>query len=157
LIYVHTLESSNFQDPLNPKFENVLLGEVGSPRDEFRWDTDLKFGDFTFGYQLRYIGEQYVGDATYENFNTTNGIPATNLDFADQIEYDEVFYHAIRFQWDIANQSGRGGLRFYAGVDNLLNTFPPLGLTATGASTAGDDAIYRTTGRTFYAGFRARF
>lgn len=158
LIYVHVLESSNFQDPLDPKFENVLLGEIGSPRDEFRWDTDLRFGDFTFGYQMRYIGEMYVGDATAENFQTVNGIPATNLDFADQIEYDEVFYHAIRFQWDIANPAGgRGGLRFYGGVDNLLNTFPPLGLTATGASTGGDDAIYRTTGRTFYAGFRARF
>jgi outer membrane receptor protein involved in Fe transport len=75
------------------------------------------------------------------------------LDFADQIEYDEVFYHAIRFQWDVANPAnGRGGLRFYVGVDNLLDTYPPLGLTATGV-----DAIYRTTGRTFYGGFRARF
>jgi outer membrane receptor protein involved in Fe transport len=153
LIYVHVLESSNFQDPVRPNFENVLNRELGSPADEFRWDTDLKFGEFTFGYQLRYIGEQYVINATYENFNTVNDEPPTNLDFADQVEYDEVFYHAVRFQWDLANPaSGRGALRFYAGVDNLLNTFPPLGLTATGV-----DAIYRTTGRTFYAGFRARF
>jgi hypothetical protein len=158
LIYVRVLESSNFQDPLDPNFENVLLGELGSPKNEFRWDTDLKVGDFTFGYQLRYIGKQYVADSTYENFNTTNGTPATNLDFADQFEYDPVYYHAIRFQWDIANPSvARGGLRFYAGVDNLLNTFPPLGLTATGAPSVGTDAIYRATGRTFYAGFRARF
>ncbi|HZF44341.1 MAG TPA: TonB-dependent receptor [Sphingomonadaceae bacterium] len=152
LIYVHTLESSNFQDPIRPKFENVLRRELGTPADEFRWDTDLKFGAFTFGYQLRYIGEQYV--STFESFNTTNGEPPTNLDFAVVDEYPEVFYHAIRFQWDVTNPAnGKGGLRFYVGVDNLLNTFAPFGLTGT----VGTDAIYETQGRTFYAGVRARF
>jgi outer membrane receptor protein involved in Fe transport len=152
LIYVHTLESSNFQDPARPNFENVLRRELGTPADEFRWDTDLRFGDFTVGYQLRYIGEQYV--STFESFNTTNGEPPTNLDFAVVDEYPEVFYHSIRFQWDVSNPaSNKGGLRFYVGVDNLLNTFAPFGLTGT----VGTDAIYETQGRTFYAGFRARF
>lgn len=154
MIYVHTLESSNFQDPARPDFENVLLEELGTPADEFRWDTDLKYGDFTFGYQLRYIGKQYLLNSVAENFTTVNGEPPSNLDFATVSKYPRVFYHNIRFQWDITNPvSGKGGLRFYAGVDNLLNRFPPFGLTGT----VGTDAIYETQGRTVYGGFRARF
>jgi outer membrane receptor protein involved in Fe transport len=163
LIYVHNLKNSNFQDPQRPDFENRVLGELGTPADEFRWDTNLTVGDVTFGYQLRYIGEQYV--SVYEDFNTLQGRPPENLDFADIIEYPETFYHAIRIEWNIDN-SGNGlgrDFRLYAGVDNLLNTFPPLGLTGTGAGGAGGDrgtgtaAIYESQGRTFYAGFRARF
>jgi hypothetical protein len=154
LIYVHTLESSNFQDPVRPDFENVLLGELGTPRDEFRWDNDLTIGDFTFGYQLRYIGEQYVINSVAENFTTVNGEAPTNLDFADVIEYPETFYHNIRFQWDVTDSAfENGGLRFYAGIDNLLNTFPPFGLTGT----VGTDAIYEAMGRTYYAGVRVRY
>jgi outer membrane receptor protein involved in Fe transport len=152
MIYVRTLESSNFQDPARPAFENVLLRELGVPKNEFRWDTDLRLGEFTLGYQLRFIGRQYV--STFESFNTTNGEPPTNLDFAVVEDYPKVYYHNIRFQWDIDNSlTGKGGLRFYAGVDNLLNKFAPYGLTGT----VGTDAIYETQGRTFFAGFRARF
>lgn len=152
LIYVHTLESNNYQNPTDPTNVNVLLGELGTPKDEFRWDTDLKIGEFTLGYQLRYIGRQYV--TTYESYNTTNGQPPTNEDFADVRRYPRVFYHNIRFQWDITNPDDKkAGLRFFAGIDNLFNRFAPFGLTGT----VGTDAIYETQGRTFFAGFRARF
>jgi outer membrane receptor for ferrienterochelin and colicin len=163
VIYVHNFETSNFQDPVRPTFENRILGELGDPKDEFRWDTDLTFGDFTFGYQMRYIGEQFVNAA--EDFTSVNDSPPENLDFATVTEFPEVFYHAIRFEWNVPNvNNNKSNLRFYAGVDNLLNTFPPFGLTGTGGFGAGNDraspsnaSIYETQGRTFYAGFRARF
>lgn len=163
VIYVHNFQTSNFQDPVRPKFEDRILGELGDPKDEFRWDTDLTFGNFTFGYQMRYIGEQFVDTA--ESFRTVNGSPPENLDFATDIQFPEVFYHAIRFEWNIPSpNNGKSNYRFYAGVDNLLNTFPPFGLTGTGGFGAANDraspsnaAIYETQGRTFYAGFRARF
>ncbi|PSJ43537.1 TonB-dependent receptor domain-containing protein [Allosphingosinicella deserti] len=162
VIYVHNLDNSNFQDPQNPDFENRVLGELGTPKDEFRWDTDLAFNDFTFGYQMRYIGPQYV--SVYEDFNELQGRPAENPDFADTIKYPKTFYHNIRLQWDIPGvDGGESKFRLYGGVDNLLNTFPPLGLTGTGTGGAGGDrgtgnaSIFEALGRTFYAGVRARF
>lgn len=163
LIYTHNFQISDYQDPQRPDFEDRILGELGDPKDEFRWDTDVTFGDFTFGYQLRYIGEQYVNTA--EDVVSVNGNPPENLDYATDLETPEVFYHAIRFEWNIPRGSGFGkDFRFYAGVDNLLNTYPPFGMTGTGDFGANNDratpsraAIYETLGRTFYAGFRARF
>jgi outer membrane receptor protein involved in Fe transport len=162
LIYVHNIKNSNFQDPQFPDFENRVLGELGTPKDEFRWDTDLTLGSVTLGYQMRYIGPQYVG--AYEDFNELQDRPAENADFADITEYPETFYHNLRLQWDLpGSDGGPSKFRLYAGVDNVLNTFPPLGLTGTGLGGAGGDrgtgtaAIYEAMGRTFYAGVRARF
>lgn len=161
-LLVHNFKTSNFQDPQRPTYENRILGELGDPVDEFRWDTDLSFGDFTLGYQLRYIGKQYVN--TYEDFNALQGRPPENLDYADIAKYPEVFYHNVRAEWNLpATDGGASRFRLYAGIDNLLNRFPPLGLTGTGTGGAGGDrgtgnaAIYETQGRTFYAGFKARF
>ena len=41
----------------------------------------------------------------------------------------------------------------YLGVDNVLDTLPPLGLIGNGAG----DAIYDAIGRTVYVGFKANF
>ena len=151
LIYTHNLKISNFQDVTNPTFENRILSELGDPKNEFRWDTDIGYREFTFGYRMRYIGPQYI--STYEDFNSLNGLPANNIDFADRKFYNEVFYHDLRFEWDV-NKSGEGpNLNFYVGADNVLNTHPPLGLTGTGAGSA----IYNFRGRSYYAGARARF
>jgi outer membrane receptor protein involved in Fe transport len=168
LIYVHNLETSNFTNPADPEFENRVLGELGDPQDEFRWDTDLTYRNFTFGYRMRYIGEMVVN--LYEDFNELPGAcrppapcPPNNLDFADTIEYPETFYHDIRFEWNVPAGGIRPELQFYTGIDNLLNTFPPLGLSGSGTGGAGADrgtgnaAIYEALGRTFYAGVRARF
>jgi outer membrane receptor protein involved in Fe transport len=157
LIYVHMLQSANFQDPANPKFENHLLEELGDPKDEFTWDTDLSLGHFTLGYRMRFIGKMYVN--TYEDFNVLQGRPAENADYADIHKYPATFYHNIRVQFDLKNS-----YQFYAGVDNLLDTFPPLGLAGTGTGGAGSGdrgtgnaAIYDSMGRTFYAGFKVRY
>jgi outer membrane receptor protein involved in Fe transport len=42
---------------------------------------------------------------------------------------------------------------FYAGLDNLTNTKPPLGLTGIG----GGSGEYDNRGRFFYAGVLAKF
>lgn len=162
LIYVHNFETSNFEDPANPGFENRILGELGDPKDEFQWSTDLTLNDITFGYQMRYIGKMWVG--AYEDFNSVQGRPPENLDFADIRQYPETFYHNIRFEINLDGLGGIGkNFRFYGGIDNLLDTYPPLGLSGTGGGGAGNDrangtaAIYDIMGRRFYTGFRARF
>ena len=152
LIYSHQLTNSNFQNPNDPTFENRLLGELGDPVDEFRLDLDFTSGPFTFGYELRYIGSMWVN--AYEDFNSLNGLPPQDADYADIRKYPEVFYHDVRFDWKIREGGGIGeDLNFFVGVDNVFDREPPFGLTGTGAGSA----IYPIRGRNYYAGFRARF
>jgi outer membrane receptor protein involved in Fe transport len=164
LIYVHNLQTSNFLNPSDPNFENRILGEVGDPKDEFRLDADLRYKAFTFGYRLRYIGP--AAFSAFEDANPLDsacsaaGCPPNNADFADRDSVPAVWYHDIRFAWDLDNLGGLGkSFQFYFGVDNLLNRKPPLGIAATGTGPGGvgNGAIYDIRGRNFYGGFRARF
>jgi outer membrane receptor protein involved in Fe transport len=163
LIYTHNLQVSNFENPALPKFENRVLSELGDPKDEFRLDTELSLGAATLGYRMRYIGKMYT--SLYENFqelpsacSTPTVCPPNNLDVVSPSEFPEVFYHDLRFAYEI-NQK----FEFYLGVDNLLDTHPPFGLSGTGTSGTGGDrgtgnaAIYDAFGRKAYAGFRANF
>ena len=113
---------------------------------------DLKVKAFTFGYKLHYIGPMYLN--AYEDFNSLQGRPPQNADYAAIQTYPAANYHSIRFQWDIDNTVGFAkSFQFYVGVDNLLDRHPPLGLTGTGAGSA----IYDFRGRSYYSGFRAKF
>lgn len=146
LIYTHLFERSNFESFGDPDFENRILGELGDPEDEFRWNVDLRLGAVTFGYEMRYIGPMYLN--TFEDFNSLNGNPPENDDYADIRKYPETFYHDVRVGFELDD-----AFDFDLGVDNLLDTNPPLGLTGIG----GASGIYRIKGRTFYAGVRAQF
>ena len=153
---MHTIKRSNFEYPTNPSFENRILSELGDPQDEFRFDMDLGYRAFTFGYRLRFIGPQLT--STFENFRDgINGLPAANIDAISPQEYPIITYSDLRFEWNVGSDTGEGdrskGLRFYAGVDNVFDQLPPLGSTATGAGSA----IYDFRGRSFYAGARVRF
>ena len=152
LVYTHNLKISNYVNPVLPDFENQLLGELGDPKDEFRLDVDLGYKAFTLGYRMRYIGPMWVN--AFEDFNSLQGRPAQDADYADVRKYPKTFYHDLRFEWNVSTD-GRDdeNLRVYAGVDNVLDTKPPLGSTATGAGSA----IYDVRGRSFYIGFRTRY
>lgn len=158
LIYTHVLKVSDFQDPINPDFENRILGEVGDPQDEFRLDVDLSYNEFTFGYRMRFIGEQTV--ATYEATNGLQDRAPENSDFSDIEEVPIITYSDLRFEWNLGDRTGiANDLRFYVGVDNVFDRRPPLGITATGAGpgAVGNAGVYDVRGRAFYSGFRARF
>lgn len=153
LIYTHLFERSNFEDPTFPNFENRILSEVGDPQDEFRWNVDLKFGAFNIGYQMQYIGPQVLN--LYEDTRALPGAttpgrtpPPNNLDYADTEVYPSVFYHDVRFGVDVQDK-----FELTFNVNNLLDTNPPLGLTGIGAGSS----IYRVRGRSYSAGFLAKF
>jgi outer membrane receptor protein involved in Fe transport len=148
-IYTHQLKNSNYQDPTNPDFENRLLSELGDPKDEFRWNLDLKLDRVGLGYEMRYIGPMLT--SLYEDFYSLQGRAPQNADWADIKSYPAVLYHDIRFDYQIGNEGS--GLNFFMGIDNFTDKEPPLGSTATGAGSA----IYNIRGRTYYSGFRARF
>jgi outer membrane receptor protein involved in Fe transport len=144
------LDRSNYTDPTNPDFRNVIVGkkggELGDPRDSFNWKSSIERGPITFGYEMRYISPMYLN--TYEDFNSVQGRPPQNLDYADRQKYPQRFYHDLRLGIDATRE-----FNFYLGVDNVTNTKPPLGLTGIG----GGSAIYDVRGRFLYAGVVAKF
>ncbi|MEA1071245.1 TonB-dependent receptor domain-containing protein [Sphingomonas sp. LY160] len=152
LIYTHNFEISNFQDPTNPDFETRVLGQLGDPEDEFRWDFDFGLGPVTLGYRARYIGPMYFN--TYASLFEINGLPATDVDAFPDRKFKAVSYHDLRADFDIAKDGRGNAYKFYVGVDNVFDKGVPKGATtATGAGSA----IYSFRGRSYYAGFRARF
>ena len=163
LIYVHTIKASDFQNPADPTFEDRLLEEVGTPKDEFRLDTDVRIGKLTVGHRLHYIGPMYV--SRFEDFNQLEtacsiaGCPPNDLDWADTRQFPAVWYNDIRLQWDTGPMGMVKNVQIYGGIDNIFDRHPPLGTTATGAGPGGVGAtsIYDIRGRNYYAGIKARF
>ncbi|MCW3846113.1 TonB-dependent receptor [Sphingomonas sp. LB-2] len=153
LIYVHVLKNSNYQDPTNPAFETRVLGQLGDPGDEFRWDFDFGYKPFTLGYRVHYIGPMYYNG--YATLFPLNGQNPTDVDAFPTQRFGAITYHDLRLDIDVAGDEASGGsLKFYMGVDNVFNEGVPRGATtATGAGSA----IYSFRGRNFYAGFRSRF
>jgi outer membrane receptor protein involved in Fe transport len=150
LTWTHVLNRSDFTDPSNPDFEDVIVGkhggEIGDPRDAFNWNTSLQHGRFTLGYQLRYLSRMYIGN--YEDTNSVQGRPPENADARDIFSYPARFYHDVRLGIDVGPK-----YNFYIGADNVTNTKPPLDATGIGGFTA----IYDNRGRFYYAGFIAKF
>lgn len=158
LTYSHNLKNSNYENPTLPDFENRILGELGDPKDEFVASIDIIKGPFTFGYQMHYIGPMWVN--AYEDFNALQDRPPQDADYADIRQYPRVFYHDVRFEWELPSAGMAKSFTFYGGVDNIFNKTPPLGSTATGERLAGGGnggPIYSVRGRQFYAGFKANF
>lgn len=162
VLWTVNLVNSNFENPAIPTLENRILEELGDPKNEARFDLDLTYNKFKMGYRLRYIGPMYTG--AYENFNVLPAActsptvcPPFNADAAEVVKYPSVFYHDIRFEYNLDEK-----YQFYAGVDNLFDKHAPLGLAGTGTTGitdrgTGNAAIYEAFGRKLYAGFRAKF
>jgi outer membrane receptor protein involved in Fe transport len=150
LTYTHVIDRSNYLDPTNPSFQNVIVGkhggELGDPEDSFNWNNSLQHGPFTFGYQMRYIAPMYVN--AYEDFNSVQGRNPENPDYAEIHKYPARWYHDVRLGIDATKN-----FNFYMGIDNLTNTKAPLGLTGIGAGSG----IYDVRGRFYYAGVTAKF
>ena len=158
-------ELNNFTDPTLPFVPNRQLSELGDPKWSFNASVNYDFGNWDLRYNLRYIGKQTIGAFEAQNSftgvcpasgTTTLGsctpgqlttLPPTNADQFPQIYYPDVFYHDIRLGIDVGND-----FRFYAGVSNLFDRQPPLGLLGT----AGGDP-FDSFGRNFFFGFEANF
>jgi outer membrane receptor protein involved in Fe transport len=157
--YTHQLKNSNFENPIDPNFENRLLGELGDPVDSVRGTLNLTKGAVTFGYQVRYIGSMYVG--AYENYNALQDRAPQDADYSEFSKYPDVFYHDFRVDFAVkGGPNATSDLNFYVGIDNAFNRNPPLGLTGTGervASGGNGSNIYLIRGRNFYAGARVKF
>lgn len=174
-IATRVLERDNFTDPTNPTSPNRQLSELGDPAWSANLSLTYDFGNWDLRWNTRYIGRQTIG--AYEDQNSytalcptsgvnmgvtpnTGGIngaavPCTagtlvrvapnNADLFPRVWYPDVFYHDIRVGWDVNDK-----FRFYAGVNNLFDRQPPLGLLGT----AGGDP-FDSFGRNFFFGIEA--
>lgn len=142
----HQLENTSFTDPTDPTFGDTIVGELGSPKDQFNLNIDTKLNHFFVNYQMRYLSKQSV--TVYEDLNSFEGRAPQNADYADILYYPDVMYHDVRFGVELNK-----GSMFYIGVDNLTNRLPPLFSTGIG----GGSAIFDNVGRRFYIGVNARF
>lgn len=145
-IWTRTIQRSNFTNPADPTFENVILGELADPKNQVNLNTSVKLGNVTLGYQFRWIDKMYLN--TFEDYNGVNGLPPQNTDFAPIQQYPSVSYSDIRLDIDATEK-----FNVYLGVDNMFNKQPPYGLTGVGEGSG----IFDVRGRYFYAGFRAKF
>jgi len=151
LYYSYLIKSSNFTDPTNPDFEDVLRGELGDPKHEAVFDADLTVGRYTFGYGARFVGQMYLGD--YEFYNSLNGLDPQNPDAYPQQTFPDVMYHDLRMTVQIEDKVPVETGEFFFGVDNVFDKKPPL--SATGLTEGS--AIYDVWGRRFYMGFKLDF
>ncbi|MFN0045556.1 MAG: TonB-dependent receptor domain-containing protein [Sphingorhabdus sp.] len=166
-IATRVITLNNFVNPLQPTEPNRQLSELGDPKWSASFSLSYDFGDFDVLYAARYIGKQTIG--LYETQNSYTAIcpvsgvtpnqggtctpgqltviPPNNADAFPRVYYPDVLYHDIRVGFDVGND-----FRFYAGVNNLLDRQPPLGLLGT----AGGDP-FDSFGRNFFFGLEANF
>lgn len=173
LIATKVISLNNFTNILNPNEPNRQKSELGDPAWSASFSLSYDFGDFDILYAARYIGKQTIGTFEAQNsylgqcpltgtFRGQTGINGgtcdpvlgnivrlapQNADQFPQIYYPDVLYHDIRLGFDVGND-----FRFYAGVNNLLDKQPPLGLLGT----AGGDP-FDSFGRNFFFGLEANF
>jgi outer membrane receptor protein involved in Fe transport len=146
LVWTHQIKNESYTNPADPTFVNVFVGELGDPVDQVNLNLSLKRGRATIGYQARWISAMYLN--TYEDFNSVNGLPPQNTDYAPIKKYPNVIYHDVRFGFDVSDK-----LNLYLGVDNVADKKPPYGLSGVGAGSG----IYDVRGRYMYAGFKTSF
>ncbi len=172
-IATRVLDLNNFTNPSLPQAPNRQLSELGDPKWAATFSLRYDFGRFDILYAARYIGKQTIG--AYETQNPYRGVcpvsgvtpntggingaavPCTagaivrvapnNADAFPRINYPDVLYHDFRIGFDVGDE-----FRFYAGINNILDRQPPLGLLGT----AGGDP-FDSFGRNFFLGFNADF
>lgn len=173
LIATRVMTLDNYTDPTNPALPNRQKSELGDPEWSASFSLGYDFGDFDVLYAARYIGKMTIGSyeaqnsyfgqcpltGTFRGQTGLNGgtcdpvlgnivrVAAANADQYPQVYYPDVLYHDIRVGFDIGKD-----FRFYAGVNNLLDKQPPLGLLGT----AGGDP-FDSFGRNFFFGINADF
>ncbi len=143
LLGTYVLRNVSFLDIANPDVPDRIQSELGDPTFAANFSVDYAFSDFSINYDLRYVGRQLIQE--FEDEFAFNGNPPNNPLSRGQRYYGDVFYQDVRVEWDVEEKA-----TFFAGVDNLLDELPPLGLTGAG----GGSGVFDNFGRTFYAGFR---
>jgi outer membrane receptor protein involved in Fe transport len=128
-----------------------LLGAAGGSTDlqgflrrQGRLDIGYRIANFGVLWNMRHIGRADMSVAAREE-----GFP----------EVGSHTYHNTRFSYRFEGLAGLERTEFYAGVNNVFDKEPPFFATSTSGTQALDTipAYYDVFGRSYYAGFTARF
>lgn len=145
-IVSYIIKRDEYRDVVDPNFRTQLKGDLGDPVWAATFNADLTWNGFDLNYSNRYVGKQTI--AAWATQNSVDGRPPTNPDSLPVKYYKEVLYHDLRVGYTFENE-----LRFYVGVDNLMDRLPQYGTLGTN----GNDSIYDNIGRFFYAGASYKF
>lgn len=129
-----------------PSRSTRLHGTLGDPEWQANYSFDVRYRNFDFGYDVRFIDKMTVG--AWETQFAWQGRQPTNADAFPFKWYPSTFYHNIQL-----GVRANDRFRLFAGIDNILDTLPPYGLTGTGSGSG----VYSIDGRSFYAGARVTF
>lgn len=144
LAYTHVFDGYQIAYPQFP-LKDRFAGEIGTSKDRangtLTWDSDL----LTVSFTGTYIGKAREDD---RSLSSAVGLPP------DAIKIPSKFYLDTQFRVRPDPK-----FEFFAGIDNLLDTKPPLiyqgsVFNTTGHITAAD--VYDDIGRRFYVGARVK-
>jgi hypothetical protein len=177
-IATRVMTLNNFLNPLFPQEPNRQLSELGDPLWAANLSVGYDFGPVAISYSLRYI-DKMTTSAAWETQNpyygacpttganagitpNTGGINGTalpctpgaivriapnNADSLPKAFYPVIVYQDIRVDFEVDKK-----FNFYFGVNNFMDTLPPLGeLGNVGGSP------YDSFGRYFFAGVEVNF
>jgi outer membrane receptor protein involved in Fe transport len=142
----HLLRRDFYTNINDPTFRTQQKLALGDPAWEGFVTITPRFRNIELWYTMQYVGKMTIG--TFAAQNSVDGRAPENADQFPQVFYPDVFYHDLRLQANLRNDS-----RLYIGVDNVTNTNPPLGLLGDGDGSA----IYSSSGRFIYVGVDWRF
>jgi outer membrane receptor protein involved in Fe transport len=169
---------NNFINPLLPQEPNRQLSELGDPKWAANLNLSYDFGPVAISYSLRYLDKQTVA-VSWETQNpymaacpttganagitpNTGGINGTalpctpgaivrvapnNADAFPTAFYPVIVYQDIRVDFEVDKK-----FNFYFGVNNFMDTLPPLDDQGTISGSP-----YDSFGRYFFAGVEVNF
>lgn len=129
-----------FQD--RPDEQEIDEGTIGTPEWKALANLGYRQGPLQVAWKSRFVGRS----VRYSRDPQRDGAEAISPSTVEPI-----WYHDLVVRWKLAGPAD--GLEVYAGVNNLFDEEPPLGVI----QGDGTDAIYDLNGRFAFAGLRARF
>ena len=90
----YAIKRNNYTDITDETFYDRQLGELGDPRWQGQISANLSTDNVDFGYRMRYIGKQVLGN--YETYFSVQGRPPLNPDATPFAYYPDVTYHDFR-------------------------------------------------------------
>ncbi|MCW2419261.1 TonB-dependent receptor domain-containing protein [Sphingobium sp. B8D3B] len=134
--YLDKFEVQNFPNARFQDFTNTISSLQSYPRWKTLMSATVNFGDVRVGARWRHISAMRDRSTVVSPTSTIPGTPAYNY-----LDLNAAFSVGSEFE-------------FRLGVNNVTDKAPPIVGGALGSTNAG---VYDVIGRSFYAGFRAKF
>lgn len=138
-IGTYLIERNDFPFQVQPDFVDEEAGELGDPEWSINFNATWNYEKWSFNYEMRFIDDMLIVE-----IDELEADP----DLQDVTSTGTTFFHDIRVGYEL-----RDNIELFAGVNNLTQEFPPVGLSGAGT----DSAIFDNIGRFYYTGLRVDF